>query len=184
MFSYDLGEGAELRILEMRHASAFLAFVEENRDYLGEWLGWAYSVNTLEAAQNFIKRGITRFAEDGLPWAGIWLDNHLVGGILFFPIEAPIRATEIGYWLGKNATGRGLMTKAVRAMLDFVFHDLHLNRVGLIAEVTNVRSQAVAERLGFGFEGIKRDGWINHDQYVDVAVYAMLASDWAQLSEQ
>jgi ribosomal-protein-serine acetyltransferase len=107
MFKYDLGEGAELRILEVRHADGFLAFISANRAYLGEWLMWAARMTTLEDAQNFIKRGVTRFAEDGLPWVGIWQDGRMAGGILFFPVDWRIRATEIGYWLGESAAGRG-----------------------------------------------------------------------------
>lgn len=64
MFKYDLGDGADLRILEMRHAKEFLEFVAENRTYLGEWLGWAHTVTTLEAAQGFIRRGITCYGEE------------------------------------------------------------------------------------------------------------------------
>jgi ribosomal-protein-serine acetyltransferase len=111
MFIYDLGEGAELRILEARHAEAFLDLVATNRTYLGEYLGWALTMQTVEDAQNFIKRGLTRFAEDGLPWAGIWQNGKMVGGLLFFPLDRLSRATEIGYWLAQNAVGRGLMTR-------------------------------------------------------------------------
>lgn len=178
MFKYDLGDGAELRILELRHANEFLEFVAENRPHLAEWLGWADQITTLEAAQNFINRGITRFAEDGLPWVGIWLHGRMAGGILFFPVDKRIRATDIGYWLGRQATGRGLMTRSIRPMLDFVFDDLKLNRVGLKAEVSNERSRAVAERLGFTFEGIQRQGWINGETFVDMAMYSMLAAEW------
>lgn len=178
MFKYDLGDGAELRILELRHANEFLEFVTENRSHLAEWLVWANQITTPETAQNFINRGIRRFAEDGLPWVGIWLHGRMAGGILFFPMERRIRATDIGYWLGQGATGRGLMTRSIRAMLDFLFDDLQLNRVGLKAEVNNRPSRAVAERLGFTFEGIQRQGWINGDKFVDMAMYSMLAAEW------
>lgn len=180
MFKYDLGDGADLRILEMRHAPIFLDFTAANRAYLGEWLGWANNIHSVEDAQNFIKRGMTRFAEDGLPSVGIWQDDQMVGGLLFFPIEKRILATEIGFWLGQEAAGHGLMTRSVRAMLGYVFDDIQLNRMSLKADVNNTRSRAVAERLGFTFEGIQRQAWINPDgdRFVDMATYAMLASDW------
>src|SRR5262245_14549686 len=148
MFTYDLGDGAELRILEARHAEEFLNFIAANRAYLGEYLGWALDMQTVEDARAFIQRGLTRFAEDGLPWVGIWQDGEMAGGLLFFPLDRRIRATEIGYWLGAQAAGRGLMTRAARAMLGFVFDELDVNRVGLQAEVGNQRSRAVADRLG------------------------------------
>ena len=181
MFKCDLGDGADMRIFEQRHAQEFLDYVEANRDFLGKWLGWAYRINTVDDAAGFIGRGLKRFADDGLPWIGIWQDNQMVGGILFFPLERQIQSTEIGYWLGQGATGRGLMTRSVRAVLGYVFDELKLNRVGLIADVDNLKSIAVAERLGFTHEGTKRDGWKHGDNYVDVAMYSMLARDWQEL---
>jgi len=179
MFTYDLGDGAELRILEARHAEEFLRFIAANRAYLGEYLGWALTMETVEYARDFIKRGLTRFAEDGLPMVGIWQDGKMAGGMLFFPLDYRVRATEIGYWLGEQATGRGLMTRAARAMLGFVFDEVGVNRVGLQAEVGNQRSRAVAERLGFTFEGIRRQSWVSKDgAFVDMATYSLLASEW------
>ena len=179
MFTHDLGDGAELRILEARHAEEFLAFIAANRAYLGQYLGWALDIQTVEDARAFIQRGLTRFAEDGLPWVGVWQDSEMVGGLLFFPLDRRIRATEIGYWLDEKATGRGLMTRTAGAMLGFAFEELDVNRVGLQAEVGNQRSRAVAERLGFTLEGIRRQAWVGSDgAFVDMASYSLLASDW------
>jgi ribosomal-protein-serine acetyltransferase len=179
MFTYDLGDGAELRILEARHAEEFLNFIAANRAYLGEYLGWALDMQTVEDARAFIQRGLTRFAEDGLPWVGIWQDGEMAGGLLFFPLDRRIRATEIGYWLGAQAAGRGLMTRAARAMLGFVFDELDVNRVGLQAEVGNQRSRAVADRLGFMLEGVRRQAWVGSDgAFVDIATYSLLANEW------
>ena len=179
MFTHDLGDGAELRILEARHAEEFLTFIAANRAYLGEYLGWAFDIQTAEDARAFIQRGLTRFAEDGLPWVGVWQDGAMVGGLLFFPLDRRARATEIGYWLGENATGRGLMTRTARAMLGFAFEELDVNRIVLQAETGNKRSRAVAERLGFTLEGIRRQAWIDKDgAFVDMASYSLLASDW------
>jgi ribosomal-protein-serine acetyltransferase len=184
MFKHDLGDGADLRFLEMRHAPEFLEFVLANRDYLGVWLEWGLTIETLEQAQNFIKRGITRYAEDGLPWVGIWLENRMVGGILFFPVDVRARSTMIGYWLGADVAGRGLMSKAVPAMLGYVFDDLGLNRLELQAHVDNHKSRVLAERLGFAFEGVLREVWTLYGKPVDHAAYAMLQIDWKALRQQ
>lgn len=178
MFKHDLGDGADLRIFDRSQASAFLALVQENRDYFGAWLDWGYTITTIEDAQNFIKRGLNRFAEDGLPLTSIWLHDRMVGGMLFFPVDWHIRSTMIGYWLDQHATGRGLVSRAARTMLDFAFDELKLNRVELRAEVNNQRSRAVAERLGFTLEGVHRHGWVRGGHFVDLAAYAMLANDW------
>jgi ribosomal-protein-serine acetyltransferase len=173
-----------LRILEPRHAQEFLEFVVQNRASLGAWLGWAKSIQSLEDSQKFLTRGITRFAEDSLPWVGIWQDGVLAGGILFFPVEKYVQSTEIGYWLGEDFVGRGIMTRAIRAMLEYCFFELQLNRIGLKAEPENLASRAVAERLGFTFEGIQRQVWrssLDSNHLVDLASYSMLASEYQKI---
>jgi ribosomal-protein-serine acetyltransferase len=184
LFKYDLGDGAELRILEARHAGEFLRFVDENRDFLGRWLRWGDEIKTLEDAEAFLRRGVTRYVEDGLPWVGIWLEREMVGGVLFFPVEARTLATEVGYWLGEGATGRGLVTRAVSAMLDYAFGTLGLHRIALQAEVGNEKSIAVARRLGFKEEGIRRAAAVNRGRYVDMAAFSLLAEEWARRSDQ
>jgi ribosomal-protein-serine acetyltransferase len=178
MFTYELGQGTTLRILEMHHAQELLALVKANRAFFGRWLGWAVDMNTVEGAEAFISRGIARFAEYGLPRIGIWEDDAMVGGILFSPRESRIQATKIGYWLGESATGRGLMTRAIRALLPYLFDELGLNRIGLEVELDNTPSRALAERLGFVFEGVRRQGWRQGEQFVDIAVYSLLADEW------
>ena len=186
MFNYDLGDGADLRILEKRHAAEFVAFVDNTRAFLAEWLGWTARVTDVASAEVFIQRGLDRFAADGLPWFGIWQDDVMAGGIIFFPVEVRIKSTEIGYWLGQDFIGRGLMTRAVQASLRYVFDEVGLNRVGLAADVANAASIAVAERIGFTKEGIKRDGWLtsNGDAYVDIVQYSMLKREWDALQSQ
>lgn len=178
MFKYDLGDGADLRVMELRHAQEMFDFITTNREYLGKWFDWVYRVDSVEKMREFIQKSLKVFAEDGLPLVGIWQDDELVGGIYFFPVDKHISATEIGYWLGGAAAGRGLMSRAIRAMLGYVFEDVKINRIGLQAELTNTRSRAVAERLGFTFEGIRRQVWVHGGQRMDMASYAMLAEDW------
>ncbi|MBV9959737.1 MAG: GNAT family N-acetyltransferase [Acidobacteria bacterium] len=158
----------------------FLKFIDENRAFLGRWLRWGAEIRSIEEAEAFLRRGITRYVEDGLPWVGIWLEGELVGGVLFFPVDARTLATEVGYWLGESAVGRGLVTRAVSAMLDYAFGTLGLHRVALQAEVGNEKSVAVARRLGFTEEGIRRAAGVNQGRYVDMAAFSLLAEEWVR----
>jgi ribosomal-protein-serine acetyltransferase len=77
------------------------------------------------------------------------------------------------------------MTRAARAILGFVFDELDVNRVGLQAEVGNQRSRAVADRLGFTLEGVRRQAWVGGDgAFVDIATYSLLASEWQAKTDQ
>ncbi len=68
--------------------------------------------------------------------------------------------------MGSEFQGGGRMTSACRVVVDYVFRELNLNRVEILAAERNVKSRAIPERLGFG-------------RYVDHIVYGMLREEWA-----
>lgn len=77
---------------------------------------------------------------------------------------------EIGYWMSPGSRGRGLLTEAGRAVVDWGFAELQLQRIEWRAVVGNAGSARIAQKLGFGYEGLLRqalssprgrdDGWI------------------------
>ncbi len=84
----------------------------------------------------------------------------------------------IGYWLGGEYEGKGIMTRACTALIDYGFGELGLNRIVIRASTENTRSQAVPLRLGFTREGVERQAeWLN-DHFIDMIVYSMLRSEW------
>ena len=86
--------------------------------------------------------------DDAMEGYGIFLDGHLAGGagFRFGPFNV---AGEIGYWIGSEFEGRGLVTRACRALIDYGFTDAGLHRIVIRAAPENTRSRAVPERLGF-----------------------------------
>ena len=61
---------------------------------------------------------------------------------------------EIGYWLGVPFWGEGYATEAVRALLDYAFEDLALDRVTAGARVSNPASRRVLEKCGFQWSSV------------------------------
>ena len=179
MWEHDLDGGLHLEPLRRSHAEEHLALVERDREALSRYLGWASAdrMATVGDARDFLARGEEREADDGLPWVGLWLDGLLVGGVLWFPVEHPVMATSVGYWLDSGAGGRGVMTRSLQPLLDDVLDGCGMRRVGLGAEVGNAPSRRVAERLGFTLEGIKRSAWMVGDRVEDHAMYSLLATD-------
>jgi ribosomal-protein-serine acetyltransferase len=74
--------------------------------------------------------------------------------------------------------GRGIVTRACRGLITYAFTQLELNRVEIHSVTANVRSRAVAKRLGFTQEGIRRQDQRLHGRFVDIAIYGLLASEW------
>lgn len=161
MLTLSLGPGAELRALEPWHAEEFLAHLDAAREHLRPWIPFASSVVDLPAAREFLQRYADRQAADTARLYGIWVEGRLSGGTLFKDVDARMGVAEIGVWLAPGAEGRGLITTAARHMIDWAFHVRGWHRVEWRNSTDNVRSRAVAKRLGLTHEGTLRGepGW-------------------------
>ncbi|MGW0119527.1 GNAT family N-acetyltransferase [Streptomyces sp. NPDC003327] len=85
---------------------------------------------------------------------------------------------EVGFWQTKEARGRGYMTETVRALAHWAFTGLGCTRLIWRAEVGNTASRAVAERVGFAFEGVQRAGLLNGGTVRDAWIASLLPSDF------
>ena len=71
---------------------------------------------------------------------GIWLDGKLVGGVLFLNFNAEQGNCEVGCWLEPAATGRGLVTRAMRVLIDWAVDERGMHRVEWDAAAGNRRA--------------------------------------------
>ena len=178
MFYFPLGEGVELRLLEDRHATVLFNLVDQNRAHLRAWMPWVDGSATVADTEAFIAGTLSQLAAGKGFQAGIWAGADLAGVIGYHPIDWANGMVEIGYWLAAAYQGRGIMTRAGRALVDHALLDLGLNRVQVQCATGNTRSRAIPERLGFVEEGTRRAAEWLYDHYVDLVMYRMLAADW------
>ena len=87
----------------------------------------------------------------------------------------------IGYWIAQGFRGRGIVTDACRAVIDYAFLESKLNRVEIHCAAGNEKSCAIPQRLGFQLEGLLREAQLLNGEYQDIHVYGMLARDWTKL---
>jgi ribosomal-protein-serine acetyltransferase len=152
--------------------------VASNREMLAEWMPWA-AETTIETTRDFIRQSVKRFADNDGFNATVIQDGRIVGSVGYPVVNRLHRSCEIGYWLAREAQGRGTMTLAVRALIDNAVGPWDMHRVVIKAGTANARSRAVAERLGFTHEGVEREAERFPDgRFIDHAVYSLLASEW------
>ena len=178
MFEATVEEGLVLRLLEPRHAEALFSLVNRNRDYLGAWLSFVERMETVKDIEAYVHRGLEQLAKNNGFQLGIWLHGELVGVIGLHYISPQFRCTEIGYWLGAEYEGHGIMTKACRYLCSYLFEELGLNRIEIRCAETNAKSRAIPERLGFTLEGKLRQLGYTREGLVDYLVYGLLAGEW------
>ena len=174
MLIATLGDGLELRLLELRHAPAYHRLVIRNYGRLY----WLPAEPTLQDAEQRLRAGLSRFAEGTGVDGGIFDRGVLVGFAGLFDIDPDFKSAEIGYWVDVAEEGRGLAHRAAFALLRYAFDERELHRVALKCAVTNIASTRVAERLGFRLEGrlLKADR-VGAD-WVDFLIYGMLDEEW------
>lgn len=179
-FAYQVGGDGELELSpwEIDMADILAEVVVANREHLARYLSWPTPEYNRDAAEAFIRQVHRQYAEEGILALGIWERGALVGGISMNTTVWHQCSTALGYWLAASAQGRGIMTRAVRAVVDELLWHRGIERVVIAAQPENIASCAVAERLGFRREGVARHAFRHGDRFVDWAVYAMLAQEW------
>jgi ribosomal-protein-serine acetyltransferase len=170
-----LAPGVLMRPLIRADTAALHALIEANREHLRPWLPFADQAPESTAA--YVDRAVSAAtAGQGLSMA-IESDGELAGAVSFVDLSREHRSTSIGYWLSARVQGRGIMSRAVAAMVEEAFGPWRLERVEIRAAAENARSRAIPERLGF-----RQEGQLRRAQHVDgVAqddvVYGLLAID-------
>ena len=89
------------------------------------------------------------------------------------------RSASLGYCLSDAAWGRGYATEAARALLQWAFDTLDLNRVQAETDTRNAASARVLEKLGFVREGTLREDCVVNGEVSDSWVYGLIRRQWA-----
>ena len=152
--------------------------IDANRAYLRRWFSWVDGATSPAS----VKKTMTSWQkanEAGTELTlGIFLEGRYVGNIGMYDIKKTNNSAVIGYWLAEADQGRGIMTDSVRAIVAHGFMTMGHNRISIHCAVDNVKSRAVATRLGFDFEGVAKDGECINGIYVDSAMYAIVKREW------
>ncbi|MGW6458517.1 GNAT family N-acetyltransferase [Streptomyces sp. NPDC055078] len=171
-------EQAELRPLEPWRAAEFLAHIDRGREYIGEFVGLPDAASDLGSARAFLQSYADKQAADRGRLYGIWLDGTLVGGVLFRTFDAESGNCEVGCWLEPSAVGRGLVTRAVRLLIDWAVAERGMHRVEWLVSAGNRASIKVAERLGMRRDGVLRESYPYRGERHDTEVWSLLAPEW------
>ena len=130
-------------------------------------------------AEDFI-RLVGRWWADGseVVWS-IYRDDVLIGAIGLHDIVEHHSGghAELGFWMAAEARGRGYLTEAAKAVIDWGFAELGLVRIRWQAVAGNVPSARAARALGFRYEGMQRQALTSPRGRDDGWVAGLLASD-------
>jgi len=90
-----------------------------------------------------------------------------------------VNSMEMGYSLSKEYWGKGYMTEAAKAVMDYGFEKYGLVVMSICTSPLNRRSQRVIEKCGFKYEGLQRRGYHIYDGTDrDNLFFSILREEW------
>ena len=174
-FSLEVDDELELQLLEEDHAQGLFRIIEECRDYLDTWLPWVRENTTLGDSVDYIHRSRAKFGKGEAIPTGLVYRGELCGTA---GLTLDGRTGELGYWVHRDYQGRGIVTRACKALTDFGFEHRGMRRCIVRVAPENDKSWAIPERLGFTLEGTAREAGAHPDGYFDLRVYSLLRREW------
>jgi [ribosomal protein S5]-alanine N-acetyltransferase len=112
---------------------------------------------------------------------GLYLHDNpskLIGTVGAFYSSEPHRSMELAYALNPDYWGKGFIVEASIALLDWCLAHYEIARIQCRCKSPNLASRRVMEKMGFIFEGIKRESLRHRDQYWDMLEYSILPREW------
>lgn len=134
---------------------------------------------TVEESRESIARRIQRYEEpDTYMWAITLRDGALIGAISARVQSEEDSIADTGYCLGRAFWGKGYVPEALKAVIEYMFLRVGVNRMEAVHAVENPASGAVMRKAGMLREGRLRQAYRNHAGYHDGELYGLVREDW------
>lgn len=158
--------------------------IDENREFLKKWLGWLDFYEKPEDLLKYTKVCQERENKKEAFAFGIYYLNEFVGCIEIQDINYRNKKCEIGYWLSKKFNGKGIMSRSCKAVINYIFEELKLNKISILAATENHQSQAIPEKLKFIKEGTLMDNECLYGKFVDDYIYGITKKIWEEVKNE
>lgn len=136
--------------------------------------------SSVEVSRSIIEDWLKEYSDEKYyQWAIVLKDNgnEPIGGISVVHMNEDISMVHIGYCLGRAWWRRGIMSEALKAVMDFMFDTVEVNRVESRHDPMNPNSGKVMQKCGMKYEGTLRSADRNNQGICDACYYALLRSE-------
>lgn len=137
---------------------------------------------TIEEVNDLLGKYIDNYKNQNYyRWAIISKEaNECIGQIAYFMVNEANNFAEIEYCIGCKYQGHGYATEATKAVIDFGFKDMNLNKVQICHKAMNEKSKRVIEKCGLKYEGTLREFFFieSENKYVDRLYYSILKREY------
>ncbi|MGA4519074.1 GNAT family N-acetyltransferase [Solibacillus silvestris] len=177
-----IGQQCSLRTFTPSDAKGLAKLLNDNKMYWSEFEPLHHDEFYTEQVQyNKILESIHLLQSNREFSFGIFYNatGQLIGHISLYSIKRlPYSSGFIGYSMDEKFTGRGIVTEAVRLIMEFAFITLNIHRIEAYVSPQNSASIRVLEKSGFTREGLLRELLYINGKWVDHYMYAILQREY------
>ena len=134
----------------------------------------------INVSKAVLEEWVSLYAENNYYQWAIVLKAHgtdPIGSISAVRMDEAVEKVHIGYCLGKEWWRRGIMSEALKAVMDFFFDEVGANRIDSRHDPRNPHSGMVMKKCGMKYEGTMRSADRNNQGICDACWYALLKSE-------
>ena len=115
---------------------------------------------------------------------GIELNKELIGSISIINIDDFDQKAVMGYCIKRNFWGNGYATEAAKAVLEYMFNEVGLNRIEASHSVNNKASGRVLEKVGMILEGCAKEYYYSNIGFQDSNLYALTRGEYIKVKKE
>jgi RimJ/RimL family protein N-acetyltransferase len=174
-----LDSDTEIRIATELEAGLHLEAIRASVQEIGLWETWCTEQYRLEDSRKYLIDSEQK-RQRGVEFNFFLFDRasgQMIGSVGVNRINQDYKLANVGYWIRTGFTGRSLAPLAVHAVARFVFDELALTRLEIVAMEGNHRSCRVAEKAGAVSEGLHRNRLYYRGKPRNAWVYSLIPGD-------
>ena len=173
MFCIEIEEDLKLTLMQEFLADELYELVIKNQEHLSKWFPWVWDVKSVNDSRAYIISRLELLSRGKSVYCGVIYKDKLVGVLDFVSIDKQNKKSDIGYWIDANYQGKGIMSKAVKALIDYGINYLDLKKFIILCDTKNNKSCNIAKRLGFSQEGLLKEHLVVNGERRDFYMYAL-----------
>lgn len=147
-FALTVDECIELRLHTIDDADNEWALLAKNKEFLNRWVDWATPEYCAADVRRDMADNLSKFKSGEMYAMGIYVNGNLAGNVDIRDVIDG-KTAEVGYLLSEYQTGKGLVTKSLAVLMEYVQRKHSIKTFSLNTYSDNEASKNVAKRLGF-----------------------------------
>lgn len=159
-------------------STALFKLINDSRNELMPWLPWVLKIKSIADERETLKRNAQSLDTVSSLNLVIWYKNEIVGSISLKNWDKNNKKIEIGYWLGTEFTGKGIIHRSLKGVCDLAFNKFEVHKIKIYVASDNHASNQIPKNAGFYLDAKLRDHALLFGRFHDENLWSLLKHEW------